>query len=223
VFKLALDTQRAASFHFPETFAEILRAKLPHLAGKWARKEARDESYLDGVPSGDGLTFPQFLSFLRENNRVSEVTSTIMKVKAVAPTKSLGQKGSPSVNTTSATVPKEAEKEKENGGGAKISNPGPVPFHSTTNSSKGGPRWTNSCPSCSQTHSLDKCSHFYVKAVPERWKFCKGNQLCFKCLKPNHMIGQCQSGIQCAMCQRDHHTLLHEDRGSPSDPNNTNL
>ena len=68
VFKLALDTQRAASFHLPETFAEILRVKLPHLVGKWAQKEAREETYVDGKPSGEGLTFPQFLSFLRENN-----------------------------------------------------------------------------------------------------------------------------------------------------------
>ena len=150
VFKLALDTQRAASFHLPETFAEILRSKLPHLAGKWARKEAREESYVDGIPSGVGQTFPQFISFLRENNRVAEATSTILKTKGPATTKPPALKSPISMSPTSALEPKYAEKEKPNGGGQKPSYPGSIPTQHTIKSGHGGPRCVDNCPGCFQ-------------------------------------------------------------------------
>ncbi|XP_044778690.1 uncharacterized protein LOC123327154 [Drosophila simulans] len=65
------------------------------------------------------------------------------------------------------------------------------------------------CTSCQQNHQLFKCPQFIALDIASRRDFLKSRKLCFNCLSPAHMVGNCTSRHTCRICRRKHHTLVH--------------
>lgn len=63
-----------------------------------------------------------------------------------------------------------------------------------------------------QNHRVDNCREFAKIPVFQRWKFARGQRMCYKCLKivPCTRIN-CDSNSVCKHCKENHHTLLHDD------------
>ncbi len=68
------------------------------------------------------------------------------------------------------------------------------------------------CPTCSGSHHLQECKEFLSKSASDRSAMVKRSNLCFNCLRGEHMIRNCQSPRKCKKCGGKHHTLLHEDK-----------
>ncbi|XP_054083369.1 uncharacterized protein LOC128920315 [Zeugodacus cucurbitae] len=63
------------------------------------------------------------------------------------------------------------------------------------------------CPQCSGNHRLIRCLQFRNMQVPERWDRVRRLAVCFNCLRSEHTVHQCTSGV-CSFCQQGHNTLL---------------
>ncbi|XP_054725647.1 uncharacterized protein LOC129235684 [Anastrepha obliqua] len=77
-----------------------------------------------------------------------------------------------------------------------------------TNSSKS--ENSISCLCCKKSHRLFKCWVFRAYTPTERKQFVTRNSLCRNCLFPGHSASDCTSNHTCSVCNRKHHTLLHE-------------
>ena len=75
IHKVAKETKREESFNLPEVINEIIRTKLPHLAGKWAKKVS--EVDVDDEPTT--VSFLAFLSFAKKQNTISQAMGEILK------------------------------------------------------------------------------------------------------------------------------------------------
>lgn len=73
------------------------------------------------------------------------------------------------------------------------------------------------CPLCNSDHELYKCSKFNNMPAEARWKSVTKLQLCKNCLF-KHATETCTSSKRCKECNNDHHTLLHDARGTGSTP-----
>lgn len=62
----------------------------------------------------------------------------------------------------------------------------------------------------SSGHKIYKCSEFSSMSHSNKINFIKQQKLCFNCLASQHQIKDCQSK-GCFVCNRKHHTLLHQD------------
>ena len=69
---------------------------------------------------------------------------------------------------------------------------------------------TNKCAFCANTHFITQCNSFKDKTSSERQAFVNNKKLCFNCLG-FHPISNCRSERRCIICNKQHHTLLHED------------
>lgn len=78
------------------------------------------------------------------------------------------------------------------------------------------------CPLCSGPHSIAKCYKFQAKTPSERVVSIKQLQLCFNCLR-QHRVSDCSSNGRCAVCQKRHHTLLHQGAQGNSQGSRRNL
>ncbi|UYV84373.1 hypothetical protein LAZ67_X001963 [Cordylochernes scorpioides] len=67
-----------------------------------------------------------------------------------------------------------------------------------------------SCVLCKGEHVLLKCPKFNGMMLPERWTFVKDNSLCYNCLRSNHRVSSCVFTQNCKLCNKRHHTLLHQ-------------
>ena len=67
------------------------------------------------------------------------------------------------------------------------------------------------CKICSKSHDISNCTDFRNMTGDQRWNKVRGHRLCYRCLKPNHEIRNCDSDEKCGMenCEKSHHTLLH--------------
>ncbi|XP_071476662.1 uncharacterized protein [Diadema antillarum] len=67
------------------------------------------------------------------------------------------------------------------------------------------------CVRCSGRHQLLECQQFQGLTPKERLGVARKERLCFNCLKPGHMVGNCQLKRTCQIdgCGRKHATLLH--------------
>ena len=77
----------------------------------------------------------------------------------------------------------------------------------------------SSCVCCGKNHQLAVCDEFKRKSYQERKSFVKLKQLCFKCLKANHVSRECRSRENCNVngCSGgQHHTLLHIAQQTPN-------
>ena len=80
-----------------------------------------------------------------------------------------------------------------------------------TTSSSTSPSTPSSCPKCHDAHRLFKCSSFQKLGTQERWDFVKANKICRNCLWSHPL--PCNSDKRCKKCNRNHHTLLHNEKG----------
>jgi hypothetical protein len=71
------------------------------------------------------------------------------------------------------------------------------------------------CPLCGDTHLLMHCQKFLRKAPMQRWKFCKRERFCLRCLGRDHFSKHCHH-ISCSECGGAHHSLLHRVKRTPS-------
>lgn len=69
---------------------------------------------------------------------------------------------------------------------------------------------TKSCAMCNEDHTLSHCKQFIKMEPKERGDFVKGNNICFNCLGPNHSVKFCRLPFKCRICNKRHHTLLHQ-------------
>lgn len=67
------------------------------------------------------------------------------------------------------------------------------------------------CLFCDQTHFLDVCDSFKLKANKEKVTFLKSKGLCFGCLQRGHMSKACPHRLRCHTCNKNHPTVLHID------------
>ena len=76
---------------------------------------------------------------------------------------------------------------------------------------------SSDCVICKTTkHPLYACSEFKAMSHDGRMQVLKVNRLCTN--GAGHFKSQCKSLHRCKMCQRPHHTMLHLDSPSRSDP-----
>nr|XP_029713197.1 uncharacterized protein LOC115257565 [Aedes albopictus] len=68
-----------------------------------------------------------------------------------------------------------------------------------------------SCPCCSNPHTIYKCVDFKKLTVPERFDKVKRAGLCFNCLRPGHRTVECSSDQHCKTCSKHHHSFLHNE------------
>ena len=68
---------------------------------------------------------------------------------------------------------------------------------------------SSQCKICEQSHPIYKCSKFLSMDISVRKERVKKLSLCFNCLKPGHMIENCESCGGCRKCGAKHNTLLH--------------
>ena len=69
---------------------------------------------------------------------------------------------------------------------------------------------TRSCVYCREDHSHVQCSK--VREPKERLKIVQKNNLCSNCLIANHKAAQCFSKGRCYICQKKHHSSLHDEQ-----------
>jgi hypothetical protein len=67
------------------------------------------------------------------------------------------------------------------------------------------------CHKCSGAHSLTQCSEFCGLPVKERKQVVSRNNLCFNCMGKGHGAATCKSKFTCRTCQKQHHSLLHDE------------
>ena len=68
------------------------------------------------------------------------------------------------------------------------------------------------CLMCSEQHYPYNCKVFESYSLAQRKDHVKKNNLCTNCLKPRHTAAECQSTFRCKYCNKNHSSLLHEDR-----------
>ncbi|XP_066600823.1 uncharacterized protein [Prorops nasuta] len=68
------------------------------------------------------------------------------------------------------------------------------------------------CPVCSEEHYIGRCDKFKTKKPGDRHEEIRKLGLCFNSLG-RHAVRNCQSKRGCKKCQRNHHTLLHKEKG----------
>ncbi|KAF4514104.1 UNVERIFIED_CONTAM: hypothetical protein B566_EDAN019054, partial [Ephemera danica] len=65
------------------------------------------------------------------------------------------------------------------------------------------------CPICKVNHYLNLCSAYQEMSVTDRRRLVNDAKLCFNCLSKSHMVSNCQMKSSCRVCQKRHHTTLH--------------
>ncbi|XP_058985755.1 uncharacterized protein LOC131805962 [Musca domestica] len=82
---------------------------------------------------------------------------------------------------------------------------------SRSESSRDSSAASHKCRLCDRMHPLDRCSDFRVMNVDMRRRVVVKFNDCIRCLAKSHQARDCQSKRKCAVCNEDHHTLLHVD------------
>ncbi|XP_059054953.1 uncharacterized protein LOC131849000 [Achroia grisella] len=65
------------------------------------------------------------------------------------------------------------------------------------------------CNSSVPHDNLYKCAAFCNMSPYDRYLFVRGHSYCLNCLSSKHKIANCNSGINCKVCNRKHHSMLH--------------
>jgi hypothetical protein len=195
----------AGVFSLKSTYINLMQAKLPHMIEEWTRKfegcrEPQEE-----------LTFEAFEEFVlgvaRIDERISELTWGTMTLEST----SQSEDRDPRDVSTPVRSRSDSGLEEEVSG---------EDSDSATDAglSVTGQRGTTricGCPLCGDAHLLMRCQKFLRKAPIQRWKFCKRERLCLRCLGRNHFSKHCHHK-SCSECGGAHHSLLHGEKRTPS-------
>ncbi|UYV74566.1 hypothetical protein LAZ67_12000154 [Cordylochernes scorpioides] len=65
------------------------------------------------------------------------------------------------------------------------------------------------CIYCNSSHKLGTCQEFAKLSLDDRIKFVRSKNLCINCLGVNHYANHCKITATCKVCNRKHHTTLH--------------
>ena len=72
---------------------------------------------------------------------------------------------------------------------------------------------TNNCISCGlEKHQLYSCAKFRSLSHAEKMNLLRSKNYCLNCLRPGHFVKKCRLLNHCKLCQRPHHTLLHQEK-----------
>lgn len=69
---------------------------------------------------------------------------------------------------------------------------------------------TNACSICSDKHYIRDCPKVLHLAISDRRNLLAQHRICFNCLVPGHLLPDCKSRMNCQVCRKRHHTLLHD-------------
>ncbi|KAL7287939.1 hypothetical protein TKK_0017998 [Trichogramma kaykai] len=69
--------------------------------------------------------------------------------------------------------------------------------------------WKKLCPMCQGNHELAECRHFVELDAYARINAALKLDCCFNCLMPGHDELACKRAPACAICDKQHHELLH--------------
>ena len=72
------------------------------------------------------------------------------------------------------------------------------------------------CFFCNGPHVVTSCDNFSALSLDEKHNFIRSRRLCFGCLRYGHSNRDCQRRLRCSKCDRQHPTLLHDDRKQQS-------
>ena len=65
------------------------------------------------------------------------------------------------------------------------------------------------CTHCNDSHFINNCSKFLSLPMSDRKAFIFEKRLCFGCLKPSHVKGDCKHKLECTICKKCHPSALH--------------
>lgn len=68
------------------------------------------------------------------------------------------------------------------------------------------------CPACNDEHRLGRCTKFDRMSLNEKRSLVKRSNLCWNCLGSGHQVSKCPSERGCKVCNKKHHTKIHEDK-----------
>lgn len=74
---------------------------------------------------------------------------------------------------------------------------------------------SNQCPMCDEKHFVYACKKFNNLPINARYNEVKRMALCTNCLRSGHSASQCKSTHSCRICQKKHHSLLHNNSRTP--------
>ncbi|XP_076660066.1 uncharacterized protein LOC143363353 [Halictus rubicundus] len=90
--------------------------------------------------------------------------------------------------------------------------------HSAT-ASKPSTNSRTPCPVCRASHNFSACPTFLARNSSGRRELAQRFSRCFNCLSNSHSLRECNSKNTCRVCNKRHHSLLHEDAPPPAPPN----
>ena len=218
IHSFALEEGRMSDFDSKMLVEAVLQKKLPHLALKWSKKAVKHLN-----DTGEELGFEAFLAFVDQEHCISEMMQRLSKVGGQQ------QKQPQSYAKVASTNAGVSLKQK-------VGVAGPPLAPSSSSSSLGGSLASTSgspvslagsssvltsladakCPRCGASHGLADCPIFSGMEVEDRREFCKNIQACYRCMSPGHISKWCKEGINCELCKRQHHTMLHTEVSRPS-------
>ncbi|XP_071052897.1 uncharacterized protein [Onthophagus taurus] len=76
----------------------------------------------------------------------------------------------------------------------------------------------SACVLCQASHYLSGCQQYLTKTPNQRLDFVVSQNLCFNCLGP-HLRKNCRISKRCRICEKQHHTSLHDYKPSTDHTN----
>ena len=172
------------------TYHGLLRNKLPHMVTKWVKKFGNEKD-------GD-LNFLDFHKFVCLRMRIDETASIIRQS-----TSQSEDRDPRDVFTSVRSRSDSGLLEGVSGEDSDKATDAGLPV-----TGQRGTTRVCGCPLCGDAHLLMRCQRFLRKAPIQRWKFCKQERLCLRCLGGDHFSKHCRH-MSCSECGGAHHSLLH--------------
>jgi hypothetical protein len=201
-FDLASGKGKAAIFELKNTYIDILDAKMPYLMEKWIRKLRMSKIELN---------FEAITKFvLREARIVEEISKYTWGPMTLESTSQSEDRDSRDVSTPVRSISDSGLEEEASGEDTDSAMDASLPVTGQRTTCM-----TCGCPLCGDAHLLMRCRKFLRKVPIQRWRLCKREKLCLRCLGRNHFSKHCYH-MSCSDCGRAHHSLLHGVKRTPS-------
>ena len=212
-----------------DTINSILRKRLEHCIPRWSVEcGKRLDRWDPDVDDDESLefTFPEFLAFLKRQNRISVYKSSI-KGATSSDDKSGGKENRGKNERTAKIAAASASSAPNQSGSAPPPRKGKWNNKIGAGNATSAPKRTQtpatdagwSCPCCGSDkyHTLNKCHTFIAKSHEEKFSVIKANGICLSCLEKGHMSRNCTKEVSCGKCDKKHHPLMHREDGDQPD------